>query len=828
MREREIFIEARALGDLSERAMFLEQACGNDLELRQRVERLLAADTSPESLLERLDAAAETEPIGEKPGDQIGPYRLLNIIGEGGFGVVFHAQQDQPIRRDVALKVIRPGMDSRQIVSRFAAERQALAVMDHPNIAKVLEASTTNSGRPYFVMELVRGEPIIGYCQKKSLALRQRLELFIELCHAIGHAHSKGIIHRDIKPSNVLVTVLNNRATVKVIDFGVAKAISSQWSERSMQTAMGSVVGSLEYMSPEQANLNPWDIDTRSDIYSLGALLYELLTGTPPLDSTQLRRVGLLEALRLVREQEPQRPSYRMKCAEMSQSAASVPGAKIDFSSSSIRGDLDWITLKSIDKNRNRRYQSALDLGEEVQRYLHGKPVLAHPPSTLYYVRKHLLRNYRAWILTAMSLTLIGWFAFWQWNARLQQAQQNLVHVQRVQLALGNASAMLVAAEESTIGQSAPWTAARAAVGRLQELMEIHPVDAPTDSSVALFLANFQQRDRSRRLAEQIEQVVMMSATQPDLSNWEQMDEQFQELFLHEGIDPERQSPQEVATAIRTHVSAVPLTDALELWIGTKGQISALGGVKATAANMQPMAEAMLAADSDPVRSGIRKLLYSGKRFSGADVDAVIAGQDLGNQSPRTLSWLATMYHSAGASDLADAIFYRALDQFPDDFMLNFDFAYTLENQQRWPEAIRYFLRCTALRPEVAGVWRALGNAYQQNGELSRATEALTKAARLAPRHWPTQIDLGKLLVQQGQYLEAETLLAQASKNDCDVPALFLTLAEAYFQLKRFEDALIAITNCEACNQKQPRLAVDPSELKIKCQQAIDQQSPKP
>lgn len=828
MREREIFSEAKALGTPSERAAFLEQACGDDSGLRQRMERLLAVNADPGSLLERMDAAGDREPIGEQPGDQIGHYRLLKVIGEGGFGVVFHAQQDQPIRREVALKVIRPGMDSRQIISRFEAERQALAMMDHPNIAKVLEASTTNSGRPYFVMELVRGESIVRHCQTEGLALKQRLELFIQLCQAISHAHSKGIIHRDIKPSNVLVTVVNDRPTVKVIDFGVAKAISSQWSERSIQTANGAVVGSLEYMSPEQANLNSTDIDTRSDIYSLGVLLYELLTGAPPIDSVQLRRAGLLEALRLIREQEPLRPSQRLRSAEATRPAGNHDGDALDFSSSSIRGDLDWIALKAIDKDRDRRYQSALDLGEEVSRYLHGNPVLAHPPSAIYYLRKHLRRNRRSWILTAMSLVLVGLFAGWQWNNSYEKARRDSAHLQRVQTALSNANAMLIAAEESSIGQAAPWTAARAAVTRLHELIEIYPVDAPTQSSVGLFLDKFQRQDRSRRLAEHVEQVVMMSATQPDLTSWEQMDQQFKELFLSEGIDPEHQSPQEIAAAIRSHESAVPLKDALELWIGTKGQISALGGAKATAANMQPMADAMLAADSDPVRSGIRKLLYSGKRFTSSEVDAVVANQDLSTQSPRTLSWLATMYHSAGASELADSVFYRALERFPDDFMLNFDFAYTLENQQRWPECIRYFLRCTALRPDVAGVWRALGNAYQKNGESARATEALAKAVRLAPQHWPTHADLGKVLLQQGKHIEAESELAIATRANCDSPSVFLSLAEALFHLNRFEEALVAIANCEELNQKKPRVAVDVSELKAKCQQAIRLQIPTP
>lgn len=821
MREREIFIEARALDDPVERAHYLGQACGDDVELRRRIERLLAVGSNPGSMLDRMDSVLDREPVGEQPGDQVGPYRLQKIIGEGGFGVVFLAQQELPIHREVALKVIRPGMDSRQVIARFETERQTLALMDHPNIAKVLEAGTTTTGRPYFVMELIKGQSITEYCQQRRPTLQQRLELFCDLCHAIGHAHSKGIIHRDIKPHNVLVTVVDGHPTVKVIDFGVAKAVGDQWLEQSRQTAVGSVVGSLEYMSPEQASLNPLDIDTRSDIYSLGVLLYELLTGTPPLDIVQLRRAGLLESLRMIREQEPLRPSQRLRNAEANGPLANRDHGAPDYSSASIRGDLDWISLKAIDKDRDRRYQTAMELGEEVQRYLQGSPVLAHPPSAIYYVRKHIKRNLRVWILAGSMLVLmllaIGWWS----SDRYQRLQREQVHTQLVQAALSDANAMLVAAEQSNIGQAAPWTAARAAATRLQELVDIQAVEVGTQTSVATFLQNFQQLNGRRRLAEQIEQVVMMSATQSDLESWEQMDQQFQELFMAEGIDPQRQSPREIAAAILAHDSAAPLSDALELWIGTKGQISALGGKKATAESMQPLAEAMLAADSDPVRSGVRRLLYSGKQFTSSDVDAVVEGQDLELQSPRTLSWLATMYFSAGAHDAADRVFYEALDRYPDDFMLNFDFAYTLENQKRWPEAIRFFLRCTAMRPDVAGVWRGLGNAYQNNGETARAAEALAKAVRISPRHWPSRLDYGTVLLEQKQYPEAESLFDSALDLGCDRPQVFLRLAEARYHQQKYQEALSAIESCEAANLKNPRLKVDPTELKAKCQQAL-------
>src|SRR5207237_410274 len=309
-----------------------------------------------------------------------GPYKRLELIGDGGMGTVWMAQQTAPVKRLIALKLIKAGMDSKQVLARFEAERQALALMDHANIARVLDAGTTSAGRPYFVMDLVKGIPITTYGDEHRLTLRQRLELFIPVCQAVQHAHHKGIVHRDLKPSNVLVALYDGRPVPKVIDFGVAKAAGPKLTERTLFTEFGHVVGTLEYMSPEQSELNQLDIDTRSDVYSLGVLLYELLTGTTPLDRGRLREAGMLEVLRRIREEEPPTPSTRLSTTAELPAIAANCGLEPRKLSGLVRGELDWIVMKCLEKERGRRYETANALALDVQRYLADEPVAAGPP----------------------------------------------------------------------------------------------------------------------------------------------------------------------------------------------------------------------------------------------------------------------------------------------------------------------------------------------------------------------------------------------------------------------------------------------------------------
>jgi WD40 repeat protein/serine/threonine protein kinase len=432
-----IFFAALDKSSSQERAAYLDQACAGDLELRRHVERLLGAQPKVGSFLQapavNLPATIDEPHDREKPGTRIGPYKLLQQIGEGGMGTVYMAEQEEPIRRKVALKIIKPGMDSAQVLARFEAERQALAMMDHTNIARVFDAGATESGRPYFVMELVHGVPITQFCDDGQLTPRQRLELFVPVCQAIQHAHQKGIIHRDVKPSNVLVTMYDDKPVPKVIDFGVAKATEQRLTERTLFTQLGGLVGTFEYMSPEQAEMNALGVDTRSDIYSLGVLLYELLTGTPPLERKRLQEAALDELVRLIKTEEPPRPSVRLSSSDTLPKIAAARKTEPARLSMLLRGEIDWIVMKCLEKDRRRRYDTASGLAHDIEHYLHDEPVLAGPPSAGYRLRKFVKRNRGPVLAVAVVLlalvagivgTSVGLLEAWYQREATDQARK--------------------------------------------------------------------------------------------------------------------------------------------------------------------------------------------------------------------------------------------------------------------------------------------------------------------------------------------------------------------------------------------------------------------
>ena len=464
MNEREskevlIFNATLELSAPAERAAYLDKACAGDSLLRERVEALLLVHAEANSFFgtapgegERLLFPAPAVPVGpggtllvapitEKEGDRIGRYKLLQQIGEGGCGTVYMAEQEEPVRRRVALKVIKLGMDTKSVIARFEAERQALALMDHPNIAKVLDAGATDTGRPYFVMELVRGVRITEYCDEARLSTHERLDLFVKVCQAIQHAHQKGIIHRDIKPSNILVTVNDGVPVPKVIDFGIAKATTGQrLTDLTLFTAFEQFIGTPAYMSPEQAVMTSVDIDTRSDIYSLGVLLYELLTGKTPFDPKELLASGLDEMRRTIRDKEPQRPSTRLSTMLEGDLTTTAQHRRADAPKliNLLRGDLDWIVMRALDKDRARRYETANALATDIQHHLYNEPVMARPPSVVYRFQKMVRRNKLTFFAAgAVTAALLVGLFFASWQAvrakKAEQAARLAAHAEKTQ-----------------------------------------------------------------------------------------------------------------------------------------------------------------------------------------------------------------------------------------------------------------------------------------------------------------------------------------------------------------------------------------------------------
>jgi WD40 repeat protein/serine/threonine protein kinase len=569
-RERELFLSALEKRP-AERAAFLDAACGTDQVLRQRVEELFREQNAVGDFMDKpaLCGPSDTAIVArvtEAPGDRIGRYKLLQNIGEGGCGVVYMAEQEEPVRRRVALKIIKLGMDTKNVIARFEAERQALAMMDHPNIAKVLDAGATETGRPYFVMELVRGIRITEYCDQNHLPTEERLKLFVQVCQAIQHAHQKGVIHRDIKPSNILITLHDGVPVPKVIDFGIAKATEQRLTDKTLFTEFTAFIGTPAYMSPEQAEMSGLDIDTRSDIYSLGVLLYELLTGKTPFDAETLLRAGLDECRRTIREEEPARPSTRLATmleAELTTTAKQRRTEAIKLVHL-LRGDLDWVAMKCLDKDRARRYATANDLVQDIQRYLNGELVSARPPSSVYRFQKMVRRNRGAFAAAAAIVaTLLTGSAISIWQAvRATRAEQR---------------ALMARQQEAGLRQQAEWETTRA---------ERQEASARLNEYVAdINLAQRSLADGNYGRAVQLLNKHRPQSGQPDLRGFEWRHLwQLSQGDAHVAL-PNQQGPvQSLAVSPDGALLAVGLHDKLNIWnLRTKSLVTNLSRGAASA-----------------------------------------------------------------------------------------------------------------------------------------------------------------------------------------------------------------------------------------------------
>ena len=851
----DIFLKAREIIDAVERSAYLTKACGGDAQLRQRVEAMLRDAEKADDFFgpENKFIAGAGLPLTEAPGTVIGRYKLLQKIGEGGMGVVYMAEQREPVIRKVALKIIKLGMDTKQVVGRFEAERQALALMDHPSIAKVLEAGATETGRPYFVMELVRGVRITECCDQNNLTTEQRLDLFLQVCKAVQHAHQKGIIHRDIKPSNILVADHDGMAVPKIIDFGIAKATTGQrLTEKTLFTAFEQFIGTPVYMSPEQASFSGLDVDTRTDIYSLGILLYELLTGKTPFNEKQLLAAGLEEMRRTIREAEPSRPSTALSTMHEGELSTTAKHRRTDPPKliHRIRGDLDWIVMKCLEKDRARRYETANGLAMDVQRHLQSEPVVARPPSQLYRFVKLVRRNKAVFSsAVAITLALVGGLAVSTWSlVKEKAARERAVAAERASEVARQSEATLRVRAEADEQRARDEAAKSTLIAQyLQGMLKSIDPDLARGRDTTLL------REVLDRTAERIRK-ELTNQTEVEAELWTTIGE------VYAGIgEPTRAEPM--------------FRDALAIWRKLRNKDDPNIATLLSNLGMALQGQGKYTDAEDPCRESLamRRRIFGSEHADVAQALnrlALVLGEEgklteaerlfreslamkrklFGNEhkivahSLTVLSGVLikqTKLEEAEAAARESLTMYRKLlgDKDPNLDLALADLGYVLAARGRYSEAEPLFREALAYRrtyygnehTETATCMSGLAAVLRGEGKLTEAEslfrECLAVREKRVPDAWYTfftRARLGTVLLEQKNYAEAEPLLLsgyegmlQRKDKIRTRKQVFATIINAFTQL------------CEATSRpdqamewKKKLAALDESDLQVNSAEA--------
>ena len=771
MRERAIFMAALDFESASSQADFIERECGDDEALRARVEALLHSHRAAGSFLHDQPLVGqprdpvEATPAAEGPGTLIGSYKLLERIGEGGFGVVYMAEQLKPVRRKVALKIVKPGMDTRQVIARFEAERQALAIMDHANIAKVLDGGVSPSGRPYFVMDLIKGVPVTEFCDQNQLPARRRLELFITVCRAVQHAHQKGIIHRDLKPSNVLITQHDTTPVVKIIDFGVAKALGQVLTDKTLFTGFAQMLGTPLYMSPEQAGQSALDVDTRSDIYALGVLLYELVTGTTPFDVERFKTATYDEIRRIIREEEPLKPSSRLSASRQTLKTVSAQRrtepAKL---TKLLKGDIDWIVMKALEKDRTRRYETANAFAEDLEHYLSGQPVKARPPSTGYRVRKFVRRN-RGWLFAASvtglaCLIVVGSFG---WILRDRESRRSAAN-RELELATEEAGEVRGRALLA-VTNPGDWERIQGeAIAAFKRAEAIASQNRPILSSamtsrMATMRGTLADDLKDRRFAQLVDEIRLgVSDTYIDQGEFAYFNREDAFPKLRDAI--EKYFGLEFGKADKDQILSLiekrpqPIQEIL---------INALSECRQVAPRDEQPAIAWLtsvidAAETDPWQERARGALAA---RDWAGLERMLTGEQAANRPPARLLRLVGLVPAAETQARINLL-RRIQIVHPDDFWATYTLGHAIHQLYEWDEALRYLTAAVALRPRSAGAQFQLGIALRDKQRYDEAIDRQREALRLNPKNTLCRRELALVLKLSGRLDEAITEFREA------------------------------------------------------------------